>query len=190
MIGVLPKHWTVGVVAGHGEGVSEAVVAEDGVEWLVASGGQDWRVGWFAPPDPPPGTWHGSAGLCVVAGQAVQVSGDGLRWGLPGGRPEPGEDWYATLCREVLEEACARVTGARLLGFSRGRCVRGPEAGKLLIRSHWLAEVVLDPWEQSFEMTARRLVPFDAALASMWIEEGFAPMYRRMFAEATRAGTA
>jgi ADP-ribose pyrophosphatase YjhB (NUDIX family) len=63
------------------------------------------------------------------------VSGDGDRWGLPGGRPEPGEDWADTLRREVREEACATVTGCRLLGFSRGVCVRGSEAGLVLVRA-------------------------------------------------------
>jgi hypothetical protein len=103
-------------------------IAEDGVEWLVTNGGQDWRVAWHLPPDAPPGTPHGSAGVCVAGDAVVLVSGDGVRWGLPGGRPEPGEDWADTLRREVREEACATVTDARLRGFSRCECVRGPQA--------------------------------------------------------------
>jgi 8-oxo-dGTP pyrophosphatase MutT (NUDIX family) len=179
------KGWTVDVVYGHGDGVNEAI-AQDGVEWRVRSGGQDWQVGWFAPPEPPPGRWHGSTGLCLAAGEVVQVSEDDRRWGLPGGRPEDGEDWYATLCREVAEEACAQVVDARLLGFSRGICLRGHEAGLVLVRSQWLAHVTLDDWQPRHEMTGRRLVSFHDALSSMWIEDGFAPMYRRMFAEAAR----
>ncbi|MFI9771279.1 NUDIX domain-containing protein [Streptomyces sp. NPDC052415] len=103
-------------------------LAEDGVEWSVVSDGHEWRAGWYPPPDPPPGTWHGSAGVCVVEDRIVLVTGDGSRWGLPGGRPEPGEDWYATLQREVEEEACATVVEARLLGFSRGAFLQWPEA--------------------------------------------------------------
>jgi len=103
-------------------------IAEDGVGWLVTNGGQDWRVAWHPPPDAPPGTPHGSAGVCVAGDAVVLVSGDGTRWGLPGGRPEPGEDWADTLRREVREEACATVTDARLLGFSHGECVRGTQA--------------------------------------------------------------
>ncbi len=76
------------------------------------------------------------------------------------------------------------VVDARLLGFSRGACVRGREAGLALVRSHWLAEVTLDAWTPEFEMTGRRLVPASDALARIWIETGFEPMYRRMFAEA------
>jgi hypothetical protein len=36
---------------------------------------------------------------------------------------------------EVLEEACAVVTRARLLGFCWGACVSGPEHGVVLVRS-------------------------------------------------------
>jgi hypothetical protein len=39
--------------------------------------------------------------------------------------------------REIMEEACARVTGARLLGFVRGRCADGREKGLVLVRSIW-----------------------------------------------------
>jgi ADP-ribose pyrophosphatase YjhB (NUDIX family) len=160
--------------------------AVDGVEWTVTSGGQGWAVAWYPPPDPPPGTPHGSATVCYLGSCIVLVSGDGRRWGLPGGRPEPGEDWTATPHREVAEEACATVIGHRLLGYSRGRCLRGHEAGLVLVRAHWRAEVRLRPWRPAHEMTHRRLVPADQALASMWIEDGFAPMYRRIFAEAAR----
>ena len=66
--------------------------------------------------------------FCVTAdGEVVLISSDGQRWGWPGGRPEPGESWKQTLEREILEEACATVTGARLLGFVRGRCADGRE---------------------------------------------------------------
>jgi ADP-ribose pyrophosphatase YjhB (NUDIX family) len=108
--------------------------------------------------------------------------------GLPGGRPEPGEDWAATLRREVREEACATVTDSRLLGFSRGACLRGPEAGLVLVRAFWRAQVRLDPWQPRFEMVERRLAPVTEAFTSMWIEDGFTPMYRRILAEAAIPG--
>jgi 8-oxo-dGTP pyrophosphatase MutT (NUDIX family) len=47
------------------------------------------------------------------------ISDDGERWGWPEGRPEGDESWEQTLRREVLEEACATVVDARLLGFTR-----------------------------------------------------------------------
>lgn len=160
-------------------------IAGDGRDLLVPSNGEDWRVGWYPPPDPPPGTPHGAAGVCVSGDRIVLVSSDGQRWGLPGGRPEQGERWVATLRREVGEEACAVVEGARLLGFTRGRCVRGPEKGLVLVRSMWLAEVRLQRWTPRFEITHRRLVPTDEALRSVTTAEpDVGPIYRRMFAEA------
>jgi ADP-ribose pyrophosphatase YjhB (NUDIX family) len=178
--------WPLGeeAPARHRPETSFTSVAADGVEWTVDSGGQRWRVGWYPPPQPSPGTMHGAVAICVTDGKAVLVSSDGVRWGLPGGRPEPGEDWTDTLRREILEEACATVGKHRLLGYSRGTCIDGHEQGLVLVRAHYLAEVTLQPWQPAHEMTDRRLVPADTAYAQMWIDDGFAPMYRRMFAEA------
>lgn len=139
-------------------------------------------MAWHPPPDPPPGARHGSAAVCVAGDEVVLVTADGHRWGLPGGRPEAGEDWMATLRREVREEACATVTGARLLGFTRGVCVRGHEAGLVLVRAHWRAEVRLDPWQPRHEMVGRRLVPPAEAFDRMWIPDGFEPLFRRILA--------
>lgn len=147
-------------------------------------GGQEWRVAWYRPPDPPPGTPHGAEAICVTGDRVVLVSRDGRLWGLPAGRPEEGEGWVDTLRREVREEACAEVVSSRLLGFTRGICVRGPQEGLVLVRSHWRAEVRVLRWEPRFEMTHRRLIPADAAFRFMTIPEGLAPLYRRMFAEA------
>jgi ADP-ribose pyrophosphatase YjhB (NUDIX family) len=146
-------------------------------------GGQEWRVAWHPPPDPPPGTRHGAEAICVSGDQVVLVSRDGERWSLPAGRPEPHEDWLDTLRREVREEACAEVTTAGLLGFTRGVCVRGPQEGLVLVRSHWRAEVQLHAWRPHFEMTHRRLVPSDEGLASLAIPGGLEALYRGMFEE-------
>ncbi len=116
-------------------------IAMDGRDLEVSSNGGDWSVGWYPPPDPPPGTPHGAAAVCVSDDRVVLVSSDGQRWGLPGGRPEPQERWVDALRREVGEEACAVVQRARLLGFTRGVCVSGPEEGLVLVRSMWRAEV-------------------------------------------------
>jgi ADP-ribose pyrophosphatase YjhB (NUDIX family) len=159
-------------------------IANDGVEFAITSDGQDWRVAWHPPPNAPLGTPHGSAAVCLAGDQVVLVSDDAQRWGLPGGRPERGEDWADTLRREVLEEACAEVADARLLGFSRGVCVRGREAGLVLVRAHWRAQVGLHPWQPRFEMLARRLVAIGEAFGRMWIPDGYAPMYRRIFTAA------
>jgi hypothetical protein len=136
----------------------------NGREFRASIGGQDWRVGWYPPPDPPPGTPHGAEAVCVAGGRIVLVSRDGQLWGLPAGRPEGDEDWADTL--------------------SRGVCVRGPQEGLALVRSHWRAEVRVQRWQPRFEMTHRRLVPADEALRSLTIPEGLRSLYRRMFAEA------
>ena len=54
----------------------------------------------------------------------------------------------------------------------------------MLVRALWRAEVRLDPWRPRFEMAGRRLVPAAGAYASMWIEDGYGPVYRRTFFEA------
>jgi ADP-ribose pyrophosphatase YjhB (NUDIX family) len=160
-------------------------IARDGHDLVVSSNGEAWRVGWYPPPDPPPGTPHGAAAVCVSGDRVVLVSSDGQRWGLRGGRPEQGERWADTLRREVVEEACAVVQRARLLGFSRGVCVRGLEQGLVLVRSMWRAEVSLERWAPRFGIAHRRLVPADEALRQVVIAEpGVGPIYRRMFAEA------
>jgi ADP-ribose pyrophosphatase YjhB (NUDIX family) len=163
-------------------------IARNAHDLRVSSNGGDWRVGWYPPPDPPPGTPHGAAAVCVNADQVVLVSNDGRRWGLPGGRPEQGERWLDTLRREVAEEACAEVKCARLLGFTRGICLRGPEEGLILVRSMWRAEVRLQPWAPRFEIAHRRLVPAQEALRLVIsAEPAVGPIYRRMFAEVFRS---
>src|SRR6266702_3748061 len=55
-------------------------IAMDGRDLEVSSNGGDWRVGWYPPPDPPPGTPHGAAAVCVSGDRVVLVSSDGQRW--------------------------------------------------------------------------------------------------------------
>jgi ADP-ribose pyrophosphatase YjhB (NUDIX family) len=141
----------------------------NGSEVVATIGDQDWRVTWHPPPSPPPGTPHGAEAICVAGDRIVLVSRDGHQWGLPAGRPDEHEDWADTLRREVREEACAEVVGSRLLGFTRGACVRGPQEGLVLVRSHWRAKVRLLRWEPRFEMTHRRLVAAEEALRSLTI---------------------
>jgi ADP-ribose pyrophosphatase YjhB (NUDIX family) len=159
-------------------------IAVDGVDVAFSQNGQDWRVAWFPTPDAPAGTPHGAAAICVAGDQVVLIGTDGETWGLPGGRPEVGESMIDTLRREVWEEACATMTSARLLGFSRGTCVRGHERGLVLVRSLWRAEVVVEPWEPRFEITHQRLVPAAEAFAHLELPAGLRPLHRRAFAEA------
>jgi ADP-ribose pyrophosphatase YjhB (NUDIX family) len=159
-------------------------IARNGTEVAASINGQDWRIAWCPPPDPPPGTPHGAEALCVTGDRILMVSRDGQRWGLPAGRPERDERWADTMRREVREEGCAEAIRYRLLGFSCGVCVRGPQEGLVLIRSMWHAEVRLAAWEPRFEMTHRRLLPADEAFGSLTIPDGLRPFYRRLFAEA------
>jgi hypothetical protein len=101
-----------------------------------------------------------------------------------GGRPEGDETWEQTLRREIWEETCAIVGDARLLGFSRGECLSGPEKGLTLVRSIWRAEVELRPWEPQFEIAHRRVVPAAELLSHLWMAEGFEAIYHRALTEA------
>jgi ADP-ribose pyrophosphatase YjhB (NUDIX family) len=159
--------------------------ALDCEEFAVRSNGGDWLTAWHAPLAVPLGTAHGANGLCVTAERsAVLISRDGERWGWPGGRPEGDESWEQTLRREVLEESCAIVTGARLLGFCRSVCQTGPEEGLVLVRSIWLAKVELMPWKPLFEIAYRRIVPVTELARQLWMENGFEPIYYRALCEA------
>lgn len=160
-----------------------AHVAGDGEEIALHSGRQDWVLCWHADAAPV-GTRHGSAGLCLAGDRAVLISLDGVRWDLPAGRPEAQETWEETLRREVREEACASVESARLLGFVQGRCVRGREAGLVLVRAFWFAEVTLHPWRPEHEVLHRRLVPVVELFEHLNVERGYLPIYRRAMAEA------
>ena len=84
----------------------------------------------------------------------------------------------------MLEEACATVTGARLLGFVRGRCLSGHEEGLVLVRSIWRAEVTLLPWRPEHEIPFRRVVPARDLARHLWTEDGSAPIYSRAAREA------
>lgn len=123
--------------------------------------GGTWIVSWHPGPVVPGGTPHGAAGICVTrSGEVVLITPniDRIRWDLPSGRPEGDETLEETLRREVREEACAEVTAARLLGHARSVCIAGPQTGKVLVRSIWRAEVILEPWRPEYEIVARRCV--------------------------------
>ena len=147
--------------------VTEILPARDGEEFVVRANGGDWIVAWHLASEAPEGTPHGATGICLTAeGGLVLISNDGKRWGLPGGRPEEHESWEQTLHREVLEEACAIVVQARLLGFTQGRCIAGPEEGWCSSgvrgepRSSWLPGSRSSRWHTAalFRQTLGRLI--------------------------------
>ena len=157
----------------------------DDDEFVHVANGQEWRVSWHPRDRPPAGSSHGSAGICVTdSREVVIVSSDGVRWDLPAGRPEGDESLEDTLRREMREEACALVTSARLLGFSRGRCVRGRQEGVVLVRAYWHADVVVNPWDPKFEIGHRRLVSESEVLSRVNVDPAYLPLYRRALDEA------
>ena len=159
--------------------------ARDGHEIPLRSSGGDWRVSWHPPDMTPEGIPHGANAFCVTADNGVVLISNGRqRWGWPGGRPEGDESWEHTLRREILEETCAVVGAARLLGFCRAVCLSGPERGRVLVRSIWRAEVELLPWRPCFEIPDRLIVPAAELPSHLWMEPGFEPIYYRALAEA------
>ena len=159
--------------------------AADGEKVTLHAGEQDWSLSWHGPDSVPEGKRHGAAAICVPDREhAILISSDGVRWDLPAGRPEGDETWEETLRREVLEEACATVRVPRQLGFLRGRCTRGHEEGLVLVRSFWLAEVALHPWQPVHEIVHRRLVPARQIIDHLTIEVGYLPIYCRALQEA------
>lgn len=104
--------------------------------------------------------------------------------GAAGGRPEANEDWRATLDRGVMEEACAKVTDASLLGFSRVVCVKRHEESLVLVRAMWRADVELLSWEPLQKMRERRLVDPDEELTEMSLPAGLVGLYQHLIASA------
>ncbi|MDZ7750999.1 MAG: NUDIX domain-containing protein [Gammaproteobacteria bacterium] len=155
--------------------------AGTGEVFHIHDAGQDWLATWHEPATVPDGQAHGSAAACLTStGGIVLVSANGgLSWQFPGGRPERGEGWQATLEREVREEACARVDAATLVGFIRLSCHHGVREGEVLVRSLWRAEVTLLPWHPRHEMTHRRVAGLEEALASLTRPQGVGPMYAK-----------
>ncbi len=161
-------------------------VARDGEEISFRDRNQDWVGAWHPPTLPAPtGTRWGSAAICFTPDrQVVLVSPNGEDWEFPGGRPEGDEDWRATLDREVLEEACARVEEATLLGFITGEIVKGPEKGLRLVRAMWHAVVSIGEWEPRHEISHRLLVPPETALTYINMPLDRLPTLQRWFDEA------
>jgi ADP-ribose pyrophosphatase YjhB (NUDIX family) len=160
-------------------------VAGDYEDIPVRAGGAEWSTTWCPPAVVPSGTRHGANAFCQTADDCVVlISNDGRRWGWPGGRPEGTESWQETLYREVLEETCARVIDARLLGFCRSVCSSGPEKGKVLVRSIWWTRVELLTWEPRHEIPYRRVIPARDVLDYLWMDSGFEPIYQRALLEA------
>ena len=161
-------------------------VAREGEQISFRDRDQDWVGVWHPPTLPAPtGTRWGSAAICFTPDrEVVVVSSNGKDWEIPSGKPEGDEDWRATLDREMLEEACARVEEATLLGFMTGEIVRGSEKGLRLVRAHWRAVVSVEKWEPHHEISHRLLVPPENAMTYINMPQDRLPILQRWFDEA------
>jgi 8-oxo-dGTP diphosphatase len=54
-------------------------------------------------------------GVVLQEGRALLLMNERGEWDLPGGRPDPGEDFARTVERETFEESGARVEAAALI---------------------------------------------------------------------------
>ena len=160
-------------------------IAIDGQEYEFEDANQSWLASWHSPSESSlESKRHGSGAVCRTSDrQIVLISQNGVKWEHPAGRTEGDETWRQTLDREVMEEACAVVVQAKLLGFIQGRCIRGHEEGLVLVRALWSAEVMLQDWEPEHEVKYRKLVGEDEVDESIDYPWGMAEIYNRWLAE-------
>ncbi len=134
--------------------------------WAPPWSGTRALVSWLDPAHGPPDELVGRAEAVAVTEEGhivVVADSDEQLWQCPGGRREPGESLEDTLRREVLEEACARVTASELVGFQRFRHLTGGRAGRVTTDAMFWVRVQAEPFAPRFETCARRLLPLAAA---------------------------
>lgn len=126
----------------------------------------DWNgrkvtLTWLPPPFLPPVDHTTQAyGICFTKrGDIVLISTAGIEWNLPGGSIEEGETAEQALVREVLEEACARVTEHEYLGCQMVEDPEFAEGPRTIFQTRFWSRVELDEFRPSFERKFRRLVP-------------------------------
>jgi ADP-ribose pyrophosphatase YjhB (NUDIX family) len=147
-----------------------------------------WTATWLDPPfrpNPPNATQVYA--ICFVPRQRIVLvrltTEDGREyWNLPGGGIKGGETLEDCLYREVLEEACARVTSCAYLGCQRVDDPHHPDGPERHYQVRFCARVELLPWRPEHETIERRLVTpgeflsllswGSAATARVILEEG------------------
>jgi len=122
-------------------------------------------------------------GVLIHDGRVLLLLNERGEWDLPGGRPDPGEDYRAALTREVREEAGLDVAVGTLLDehlfevlpqrFVRivaYRCILIGTTGVNLSREHlefrWLPLVELGPVVAGHQLPAGYLCAIRSALES------------------------
>lgn len=148
------------------------------------AGGQESTITWTPGSRPPRVANHGALGVCFAGGDVLLVTQDGSSWELPAGRAEPGETPKQTLIREIQEEGCCTIQRAQYLGTTVSRCIRGPEAGIELTRTHWCALVAVDAWDPQYETVARRFAPPSEVLEALQPEGGMREILQAILASA------
>jgi ADP-ribose pyrophosphatase YjhB (NUDIX family) len=120
----------------------------------IAWDGRTLTATWLAPPfRPDPQLTTQVLGFCCTPdGQILLVTSDDEAWTLPGGHPEPGETFEATLERELREEGCARLVACEYLGCQRVDDPQRPEGPDRYYQVRYWARIELYPscsWTRS-----------------------------------------
>jgi 8-oxo-dGTP diphosphatase len=126
----------------------------------IAWDGRTLTATWLAPPfRPDPQLTTQVLGFCCTPdGQILLVTSDDEAWTLPGGHPEPGETFEATLERELREEGCARLVACEYLGCQRVDDPQRPEGPDRYYQVRYWARIELYPFAPLFGTVGRKLV--------------------------------
>ncbi|MGH9198939.1 MAG: NUDIX hydrolase, partial [Acidimicrobiia bacterium] len=107
-------------------------------------------------------------GICFTKHtEIVLISTAGVEWNLPGGTIEEGENAQQALVREVLEEACARVTEHEYLGCQKIEDLADPQGPRTIYQTRFWSRVEIDEFRPSFERKFRRLVSPEEFLSTL-----------------------
>ena len=123
------------------------------ITWQGATFSLEWVPSYTPVPD---ALVKQVSGLCFTEdGRIVLISRDGLEWGLPGGHPEPGEQWPETVQREVTEEACCTVLNTQYLGAQKVV----DSTGQVTYQLRYWCLVNTNAFVENSEASQRELVP-------------------------------